>query len=349
MTMTKVAVEPSVSTTDDAVFRRLRVLQLADRLGNVSEACRRSGMDRTSFYDWKQRYAKKGLAGLRDLPPVHRSHPQATPDALAARIFELSLQNPGLGCNKLEKMVANEGQRVSAITIQKILNARALGTKRQRWLALDTAGRLRSSGYTATQLAFLENQNPAVRERDQLPTRPGAQLVADTMLVATLSGRQRVYLHAIVDCFGALAFGGIGISKQPVSAITVLRDAALPFYRGLGLQIETVVTDQGREFCGSRDHPYGRFLIGSGLTHRRLPASAAQSHGIMARFQATVLHEFVSERLGAPECATIDKVQSLFRDWLKDYNLHRPNLGFANFGRTPSEMLRAYAHSRRRD
>jgi hypothetical protein len=29
--------------------RRMTVLELAERLGNVSEACRRGGMDRTSF------------------------------------------------------------------------------------------------------------------------------------------------------------------------------------------------------------------------------------------------------------------------------------------------------------
>lgn len=31
--------------------RRLTVLELAQRLGNVTEACQRGGIDRTSFYD----------------------------------------------------------------------------------------------------------------------------------------------------------------------------------------------------------------------------------------------------------------------------------------------------------
>jgi hypothetical protein len=35
--------------------RRLTVLELAERLGNFAEACRRSGIDRTSFYGWKRR------------------------------------------------------------------------------------------------------------------------------------------------------------------------------------------------------------------------------------------------------------------------------------------------------
>jgi hypothetical protein len=36
--------------------QRLAVLQLAQALGSVSVACRRAGMDRTSFYEWKRRF-----------------------------------------------------------------------------------------------------------------------------------------------------------------------------------------------------------------------------------------------------------------------------------------------------
>jgi len=31
--------------------QRLSVLEMAETLGNISEACRRGGMDRTSFYE----------------------------------------------------------------------------------------------------------------------------------------------------------------------------------------------------------------------------------------------------------------------------------------------------------
>lgn len=36
--------------------QRLSVLELAEQLGNSWEACRRRGMDRTSFYEWKRRF-----------------------------------------------------------------------------------------------------------------------------------------------------------------------------------------------------------------------------------------------------------------------------------------------------
>ena len=58
--------------------QRLSVLELARELGNVAEACRQRGMDRTSFYEWKRRFQTQGFDGLKDLPPIHKSHPQTT-------------------------------------------------------------------------------------------------------------------------------------------------------------------------------------------------------------------------------------------------------------------------------
>lgn len=59
--------------------QRLSVLELARELGNVAEACRRQGMDRTSFYEWRRRFQTHGFEGLKDLPPIHKSHPQTAP------------------------------------------------------------------------------------------------------------------------------------------------------------------------------------------------------------------------------------------------------------------------------
>ena len=86
--------------------RRMTVLELAERLGNVSEACRRGGIDRTSFYDWKRRFQLQGLDGLKDLPPVAKSHPMTTPVEVVARLLELALEHPAYGCNRLEAMLA---------------------------------------------------------------------------------------------------------------------------------------------------------------------------------------------------------------------------------------------------
>ena len=106
---------------DKLAFRRMTVLELAERLGNVTEACRRGGIDWTSFHDWKRRFQLEGLDGLKDVPPIAKSHPMATAPEVVARIEQLALTHPAYGCNRIEALLALEGRRVSSITVQKIL------------------------------------------------------------------------------------------------------------------------------------------------------------------------------------------------------------------------------------
>jgi transposase len=150
--------------------QRLSVLELAEQLGNISEACRRCGMDRTSFYKWKRRFQTHGLEGLKDLPPIHKSHPQAVKPEVKARIIELALAHPSYGCNKLEKLLSLEGPYVSNVTIQKILIEHGLGTRDDRWRALEKKAADHEIELSADQIAYLEKCNPSVlSEMGHLP------------------------------------------------------------------------------------------------------------------------------------------------------------------------------------
>lgn len=94
--------------------QRLSVLELAQALGNVSEACRRRGMTRTQFYEYKRRFQTHGIEGLKDLPPIPKSHPMSTPAQVVQRIVELALAHPSYGCNRLQALLLAEGRRLSA-------------------------------------------------------------------------------------------------------------------------------------------------------------------------------------------------------------------------------------------
>lgn len=62
--------------------QRLSLLELAEALGSVLEACRQRGVSRTRFYEYKRRFQTHGLEGLKDLPPIAKSHPMTTPAAV---------------------------------------------------------------------------------------------------------------------------------------------------------------------------------------------------------------------------------------------------------------------------
>src|SRR5215469_9468274 len=117
--------------------QRLSVLQLAEALGNVSVACRQRGMTRTQFYDYKRRYELQGLEGLKDLPPIHKTHPQTTPPETVERILALSLAHPAWGCVRLSERLKLDGVSVSSPTIQSILIKHQMGSKFERLLRLE--------------------------------------------------------------------------------------------------------------------------------------------------------------------------------------------------------------------
>jgi transposase InsO family protein len=322
--------------------RRLTVLELAERLGNVTEACRRGGIDRTSFYDWKRRFQTQGLDGLKDLPPIAKSHPMTTPPEVAARIGELALAHPAYGCNRIEALLALEGKRVSAITIQKILNDEGLGTRHERWLALERRSAEEPIELSPEQVTFLERLNPCFRERHVESERPGQLLSADTFMVGTLKGIGRVYLHAVVDTYGSYAFGFLHVSKQPEAAVAVLHNDVLPLYRDLGLEVGAVLTDNGREFCGTERHPYELYLALNDIEHRRTKVGTPRTNGFVERFHGTVLEEFFRPALHQKLFESVEALQADLDAWLVHYNRERPHLGYRNQGRRPWETIELF-------
>ena len=321
---------------------RLSVLELARELGNVAEACRQRGLDRTSFYEWKRRFQTQGFEGLKDLPPIHKSHPQTTPPETVERIKALALEHPAYGCNRHEAMLALEGIRVSSITIQKILNEHGLGTRMDRWLALETVNAERAIEITPEQAGFLEKLNPCFRERHVESSAPGELLSADTFFVGSLKGVGRVYLHAVVDTFGSYAFGFLHVSKQPEAAVAVLHNDVLPFYRNLDLPVGAILTDNGREFCGTERHPYELYLDLNGIKHRRTRVRSPKTNGFVERFNGTVLDEFFRVKMRETFYETVETLQADLDAWLVHYNTERPHLGYRNMGRRPIETVMSF-------
>lgn len=152
---------------------------LAEQLGNVSEASRRRGMTRTQFYEYKKRFQVQGFEGLKDLPPIHKSHPFTTPPEIVDKVLALSLKHPSRGCNHLEALLVLDGVSLSAITIQKILNEHGLGTKMERWLALEKQHLQEGSELSTEHLAYIEKLNPVFKERHVESAKPGEFLSKD--------------------------------------------------------------------------------------------------------------------------------------------------------------------------
>ena len=333
-------------TAEEKVARhKLSVLELAEALGNVSEACRQRGVSRTQFYEYKRRFQTHGLEGLRDLPPIHKSHPMTTPPEVVERILDLSLAHPAWGCDRLSDTMKLEGNYVSAPTIQNILNQSGMGTRYDRWLKLEGRASEEAIPLTGEQVAFIEKQNPCFRERHVQSSRPGELLNQDTFYVGHLKGVGKVYLHAVVDTYSSYAWGFLHVSKQPEAAVAVLHNDVLPFYRDRNIPVSAVLTDNGREFCGKDTHPYELYLELNDIQHRTSKVRHPQTNGFVERFNRTALDEFFRQAFRQKFYESVEQLQEDLNRWLEHYNTERPHQGYRNMGRRPIDTINQYLES----
>ena len=97
------------------IKRKVNILELAETLGNVSEACRKLGVSRQHFYDIKQALEEEGVQGLMEKA---RNKPRLR-NRVAAEIeeavLEYSLHEPTHG----QVRVANELKRKTSITAKR--------------------------------------------------------------------------------------------------------------------------------------------------------------------------------------------------------------------------------------
>jgi hypothetical protein len=179
---------------------KIAKLKLAETLGNVSEACRIGGISRSQFYKYKARYDKYGFEGLKNFSPIHKSHPFTTPLEIEQKIIRLSLKHPSYGCKKLKELFyILTGHTISNVTIQKILNRNNLGTQYHRWLALeDKYFKKKLKNLTDEQIAFIEKNNPAFKERHFESNRPGEIFCMDVIGLHKTSCAIPAYMYIVI-------------------------------------------------------------------------------------------------------------------------------------------------------
>jgi transposase InsO family protein len=318
----------------------MTLLQLAERLRNVSEACRRRGISRSQFYEYKRAFQEHGLQGLVDQPPIPKTFPNETPSDIKEKVIVMSVSHPSWGQMRISDQLRLEGASVSPSTVRNIWLKEGLETRYKRILRLEEE---RSGGeieLTEEQIRLIEKANPCFRERKVESVYPGYLLSQDTFMVGAIKGVGRVYLQAVVDTYGSYAFGKLYTSKIPETAADILYDRVLPFYEEHGLALEHILTDNGREYCGRpMIHPYQIFLELNDIEHRRTKVANPRTNGFVERFNRTILDEFFRETFRTKLYLSLEDLQTDLDTWLAYYNNERPHRGYRNMGRKPIETI----------
>ena len=110
---------------------------------------------------------------------------------------------------------------------------------------------------------------------------------------ATGYSRQQFYeIRRNFQTYGADGLLDRPGAKLPLTAVHLLDNDIQPFFEEHETKVDTVLSDNGREFRGRPDkHPYGLFLQLEEIEHRKTRVRRPQSNGFLERFHRTLLDE----------------------------------------------------------
>jgi transposase InsO family protein len=152
----------------------------------------------------------------------------------------------------------------------------------------------------------------------------------------------KVYLDTVFDTYGSYAIGVLGTSKQPEWAVSVLYNEVLPFYQERQIPVTAVLTDNGKEFCGTETHSYELLLSLAEIEHRLTKVRSPRINRFVERFHRAVLDEFFRVKLRTTLYERLEALQADLDIWLPSYNQERPHLGYCNLGRRPIDTVNDY-------
>jgi transposase InsO family protein len=325
-------------TTEKKVARRkLSLLELAQDMGNVSKACRVMGYSRQQFYEIRRNFQTYGAEGLIDrLPGAKGPHPNRVAAEVEAAILDHALAHPCHGPVRVAQELVLKGVQVSAGGVRGVWQRHGLLTRHERLLRLEKSTAERKIALSDEQIRLLERFSPEFRERHIEAPHTGALVAVDTFFVGALKGVGKVYLQTAIDCHSRYAWARLYPNKLPLTAVQLMNNDVLPTFEAHGARIETVLSDNGREFCGREDrHPYELFLQLEGIEHRTTRVKRPQSNGIVERLHRTLLDEHFRVEGRRAWFETIAEMQTVLDQYLVEYNTKRPHQGRGMNGRTP--------------
>jgi transposase InsO family protein len=122
--------------------------------------------------------------------------------------------------------------------------------------------------------------------------------------------------------------------------VHVLNQDVLPFFEKHGVPVKTILSDNGREFCGRPDrHPYELFLQLEDIEHRTTRVRRPQSNGFVERLHRTLLDEHFRIKGRQKWYESVEEMQKDLDEYLVVYNTKRPHQGRSMNGRTPLQAF----------
>jgi len=330
-----------MTTEEKLIKNKLGLLELAEYLKNVSEACRIMGYSRDTFYRVKKAYEEGGIEALKEKSRRVPNIKNRVSQEIEQAVLDMALEEPSYGQKKVSDELRRRGIFISPAGVRCVWLRHNLETFKKRLKALEEHVAKTGAVLTESQLKALEKAKEEKMAWGEIETEHVGYLGAqDTFYVGTLKGVGRIYQQTFIDTYSSVGFAKLYTSKAPINSADLLNDRVIPFFDKYGIPILRILTDRGTEFCGKPDrHDYELFLALNDIDHTKTKAKNPQTNGICERFHRTILEEFYSVAFRKKIYHSLDELQRDLDEWIVKYNHRRPHQGKRCQGRTPMETF----------
>ena len=318
---------------------KLNVAELSKILKNVSKICLQPGSE-GKLQEYKEQIRLHGLESIQNIRPVF---PKINRQEARIEIFEivsqLSLEHPGWGCERLRESLKQSNIDISPSAIYNILVKKQLGTKKERLSKLAEMYSGQFESLSPEQLSALKKYDPWFREGQIRGKQPGDLLAQDAIFIGFHKNTGEIYFQVVIDSYSRYTFGFLHMGKSPDYAVAIIHNEVLPFFQELGLGVNGILTDNGREYCGKEGHHYELYLGLNDIKHEKTTTKQC-SNIFIKHFKKIIMNEFIKTAIGGKSIEDLGILQKQFEKWLYYYNTERPYHGFPNNGKPPVKLIR---------
>lgn len=330
-----------MTTTQKLIQPKLGLLKLAEKLGNVSEACKVMGYSRDSFYRFQKMFDEGGELALKEIsrrkPILKNRVDEAVEQAVVAYAVEQPTQGQLRASNELRK----RGFSISPAGVRCVWLRHELHTMQLRLKALEAKVSQDGLILSDAQVAALERKKQEQESKGQIETHhPGYLGSQDTYYVGYIKGVGKIYQQTFIDTYTRVAFAKLYDRKNALVAADMLNDRVIPFFAQQEVPLLRILTDRGTEYCGAREHhEFQLYLTIEDIDHTKTKAKSPQTNGICERFHRTIQEEFYAIAFRKKIYDTVDALQADLDTWMEYYNGERPHTGRYCYGKTPLQTF----------